>query len=339
MVALLSLKITKSNGGLITNLYRKKTATNSLLHHSSFHPDHLKTGIPVGQFIQIKRNCTLQEDFHKNASELTGRLRNRGYPRKTISNAYIRARDWRREDLLTTKNRTSEFHLGVVTTYNNQWSEILAILSKNWNILRAEPRLRPLISEKPTLIAKRARNLKDSLSNSHFKRPTRPLGRGSKLNGSYPCGSCSVCPLLPASREFMHPTSAKKFPLRNYINCRSRNVVYALICLCRKIYVGQTTQELRKRTQQHLSSITNAGTHFSQGKTLSTVAAHFRNFHASKTRGLSVVGLDEVTTNIRGGDTIPELLRREARWIYYVGTRAPDGINKDLLFTGFYKNR
>ncbi|KAM4026021.1 uncharacterized protein ACNLHF_003977 isoform 2-T2 [Anomaloglossus baeobatrachus] len=44
-----------------------------------------------------------------------------------------------------------------------------------------------------------------------------------------------------------------------YYNCRTRNAVYVLICSCPKLYVGETTQEIRRRVQQHFSSINTAG--------------------------------------------------------------------------------
>ncbi|XP_071989322.1 uncharacterized protein [Engystomops pustulosus] len=40
-------------------------------------------------------------------------------------------------------------------------------------------------------------------------------------------------------------------------------------------YPKKTGQELRRRTQQHLSSITTAASDLTKGKTLSTVATHF----------------------------------------------------------------
>ncbi|KAM4034767.1 LOW QUALITY PROTEIN: uncharacterized protein ACNLHF_021456 [Anomaloglossus baeobatrachus] len=43
-----------------STLFHKPTSTNSLLHFSSFHPQHLKRGIPYGQF-RVKRNYCQSE--------------------------------------------------------------------------------------------------------------------------------------------------------------------------------------------------------------------------------------------------------------------------------------
>ncbi|XP_069616227.1 uncharacterized protein [Ranitomeya imitator] len=129
-IEFLDLRLSVSGTKIITSLYRKPTATNSLLHFTSFHPYHLKRGILKGQFYRVKRNCSRTEDFVEQSRKLTRRFHERGYPRKVVIKAFF--------------------------------------------------------------------------------------------------------------------------------NCKSRNLVYALVCPCPKIYVGQTTQELRRRIQQHFSNITTA---------------------------------------------------------------------------------
>ncbi|XP_077112541.1 uncharacterized protein LOC143767905 [Ranitomeya variabilis] len=208
-IEFLDLKLNLRDSKITTSLYRKPTATNSLLHFSSFHPQHLKEGIPKGQFYRVKRNCTQQEDFLKHSRDLTSRFRERGYPKKIIPRAYF--------------------------------------------------------------------------------------------------------------------------------NCKTKNLVYALICPCLKVYVGQTTQELRKRIQQHFSNITTAKRDKIKGKTLTSVASHYLLEHNSLWNGTRILGLDKVPINIRGGNITSELLRRESKWIFDLNCVAPLGLNEDLLFTGFYK--
>ncbi|XP_069624214.1 uncharacterized protein [Ranitomeya imitator] len=208
-VEFLDLKLYPGDGYVQTTLYRKPTAVNSLLHFSSFHPQHLKKGIPKGQFYRIRRNCSTQEDFRKHSQDLTQRFKNRGYPRKMA--------------------------------------------------------------------------------------------------------------------------------VKSYFNCKSRNLVYALICPCPKTYVGQTTQELKRRIQQHLSNITTAKRDLEKGKTLTSVASHFLSTHNSQSKGIKIVGLESVPSDIRGGDITLELLRRESKWIFNLNSQTPSGLNEDMLFTGFYK--
>lgn len=113
-------------------------ATNNLLHFSSFHPFHLRKGLPVGQYLHVRCNCTRPVDFQRNARDLSDRLQNREYPKRVISRAYQRARSSKREDLLTTKVRIPDKTLRFITQYNNQWDQLRNILVKHWGILRSD---------------------------------------------------------------------------------------------------------------------------------------------------------------------------------------------------------
>lgn len=115
------------------------------------------------------------------------------------------------------------------------------------------------------------------------------------------------------------------------------NVVYGIECPCRKIYVGQTSQELRRRIQQHFSNISLARRDQQQDKTLTTVASHYLPNHVGKYDKTKIIGLDQLRSTIRGGDLTPALLRSESRWIYRLNSVAPGGLKEDLHLTGFYK--
>ncbi|XP_069598891.1 uncharacterized protein [Ranitomeya imitator] len=229
-VDFLDIKLSIENSKIACNLFRKATATNSLLHYESFHPQHLKNGIPKGQFLRLRRNCSTNTDFLGQAKDLTRRFKQRGYPQRVISKAFQLARGQDRSSLLEKKVRS-----------------------------------------------------------------------------------------------------------REYFNCRSRNLVYAILCGCPKIYVGQTSQELKRRMQQHLSNIAMASRDQKRNKTLSSVAAHFLEKHQGLPVGFKVMGLESVSTNIRGGNITNALLRCESKWIYKLQSCTPRGLNEDLLFTGFYK--
>ncbi|XP_069599281.1 uncharacterized protein [Ranitomeya imitator] len=219
-----------TNSGIVSSLFRKTTATNSLLHYTSFHPHYLKKGIPKGQFLRLRRNCSTDTDVLQQSKDLLCRFKKRGYPGRAISGAFQHALQQDRSNLLTKKIRPREF-----------------------------------------------------------------------------------------------------------FTCRSRNIIYAIFCDCPKIYVGQTTQELRRQTQQHLSNISTARRDRERKKVLTSVAMHFLDVHQGNTSGFKVMGLESVRTNIRGGDITNNLLRCETKWIFNLKSLAPQGLNEEMLFTGFYK--
>ncbi|XP_056425824.1 uncharacterized protein LOC130367430 [Hyla sarda] len=93
--------IYKDQGGYLqTDLYRKTTAANTLLHASSAHPQHLTRNIPVGQFLRDRRLCSTEGDFEKQAEDLKTRFKERGYSGRCIRRAYNRAKNSNRTDLL-----------------------------------------------------------------------------------------------------------------------------------------------------------------------------------------------------------------------------------------------
>lgn len=56
---------------LNSKLYRKSTAAaNSLLHAERFHPRALVRGIPIGQYLRVRRNCCTERDFEVEAKNL-----------------------------------------------------------------------------------------------------------------------------------------------------------------------------------------------------------------------------------------------------------------------------
>lgn len=78
-------------GILSSSLYRKRTAGNTILHASSFHPTNLISSIPYSQYLRIKRNCTDEIKFKQEADLLRDRLLNRGYSHRVLKRAYNRA--------------------------------------------------------------------------------------------------------------------------------------------------------------------------------------------------------------------------------------------------------
>ncbi|XP_056413371.1 uncharacterized protein LOC130356211 isoform X2 [Hyla sarda] len=244
-VEFLDIQLTVADGRLETKLFRKLTATNSLLHFTSFHPSHTLSGIPTGQFLRVKRNCSNNQDFREQCNELTSRFNQKGYPKKIISRAYRRAQTTDRKNLLLPNSNTKpkvDETLRFVSTYNNQWGRIKDILTDNWNILLSDARVRAVIPERPLLVSRRAPNLKDLFTRSHFQKPTRQTGTGTRYVGSFPCGNCNICQYMTPTRTFLNPLDGREYKLKKYVNCKSTQVIYAIICPCRKVYIGTPTE-------------------------------------------------------------------------------------------------
>ena len=81
-VNFLDTKITIENGHLITNLYTKPTDAFLYLNTKSNHPKHIKTNIPKGQFIRVRRICSKHTYFLRNCAILSTFFEKRGYNSK-----------------------------------------------------------------------------------------------------------------------------------------------------------------------------------------------------------------------------------------------------------------
>ncbi|CAJ0939008.1 unnamed protein product [Ranitomeya imitator] len=164
----LDLRILTEGNRLVTDLFCKPTATNSLLQYQSFHPQHTRMGIPTGQFLRVRRNCTTDECFRQQSSDLTVRFQQRGYPRRVISKAFQRAQTLNQASLLTPCPRPQDSTVRFITEYSTNRNQVRHILIKNWDILTTDSQTSTFVSSRPLMTAKRAPNLRDILTRSHF---------------------------------------------------------------------------------------------------------------------------------------------------------------------------
>ncbi|XP_075707672.1 uncharacterized protein LOC142742112 isoform X2 [Rhinoderma darwinii] len=92
-------------GFLHSDVFRKETSVNALLHSSSSHPSQTIQAIPIGQFLRIRRICSSDSLFERQANDLKDRFLERGYSMRSIKKAYQRAKRTPRDDLLFPKKR------------------------------------------------------------------------------------------------------------------------------------------------------------------------------------------------------------------------------------------
>ncbi|XP_075132018.1 uncharacterized protein LOC142204604 [Leptodactylus fuscus] len=97
------LQWSSPEGFISTDVFRKKTSTNALLHASSSHYYKIKQAIPTGQFLRLKRICSSDFQFEEQAADLMNRFRARGYSNKDIKKGYLRAKHTPLSSLLVSK--------------------------------------------------------------------------------------------------------------------------------------------------------------------------------------------------------------------------------------------
>lgn len=117
----------------MTKTFCKETAANTLLLATSHHPRSLVQGIPVGQFLKTKRNCSREDDFETEAQELYGSFRERGYSHKCIRRAKKIAIQAERKDLNKTRSMRPKTQqqapIRIISKYRAQWNQVKSMLS------------------------------------------------------------------------------------------------------------------------------------------------------------------------------------------------------------------
>ncbi|KAJ1205904.1 hypothetical protein NDU88_001325 [Pleurodeles waltl] len=86
-IQFLDVEVTVENGLVHTNLYRKKTAGNSLLNARSAHPPNLIKSIPYGDLLKAQRICSTEEKYQQECLLMCSRFQERGYSSSIINQA------------------------------------------------------------------------------------------------------------------------------------------------------------------------------------------------------------------------------------------------------------
>jgi hypothetical protein len=69
---------------LYTTLYSKPTDTQSYVYCTSAHSHSTLNKSPFGQFLRIRRICTMDYDFDVESNNMIRQYIRRGYPRKLL---------------------------------------------------------------------------------------------------------------------------------------------------------------------------------------------------------------------------------------------------------------
>jgi len=133
-----------------------------------------------------------------------------------------------------------------------------------------------------------------------------------------PCGSnkCLTCKAIQNQDKFESYTHNKTYPILTNSNCNSQNLIYLITCsLCDKQYVGETSNPLRTRLNQHRSDI--------KTKKPTSIALHF-NSEEHSYQNLQIVPIEIIDPR---QDSVEYRRNREFYWQRTLGTIFPLGLN------------
>ena len=274
------------NNIIKTKLYKKPTDRKQYLHFKSCHPEHIKKAIPYSQALRYKRIITDQDILNHELNNLKFAFISRDYPKKLIETQLNKIKDVDRESLLiyqTTEHKKSKFleylkgrsFLPLITNYNNNIgkNKFKKEFESAWiNFTQSTP-LNSLIfnNELPQIVFKRGKTIGNHLLSTKFNDAADIDSDtinilASLLNEnndtSYTSSKCNhpkclCCDSIVESNSFQDTTKLNTFFINNNFNCNSTNIIYHITCLkCNKAYVGQTSNKLKDRLNNHRSNIT-----------------------------------------------------------------------------------
>ena len=322
-----TVKLDKSRH-IITTLYNKPTDTHLFLHHTSAHPDNIMKKGPYGQYLRIRRICSLDSDFIHNADKLTEYYLKRGYPLKKLRKHFQKVSKFTQKELLDANITVPKPTPPVmVTQFNPQNPLIKNFIHKNWNIIEHCEELKQSFTQKPLIGFRRLPNLRDILTSNKISfPPSLPSSVTEKPKVCTRLGKCTYCPKLTKISMFTSHHTGKQHKCINLhskplITCEISNIVYLIQCTkCGKQYIGETGRPFRNRIYEHIASVKN------NKKTETPVSKHFHSEHHNHNNmRFSVIQWLGTTINPQ----TQEVRRaKELSFIWELPTINPIGINQ-----------
>lgn len=352
----LDLDLQIEEGSIISKTHFKPSAGNSYLHAKSHHHPKWIRNIPHGQFCRLKKTCTKKSDYEKQGSIVKKKFLEKGYEESLIKQAFYKY--WTQYDehpsvtmameanKTSGNKRTTDSNISnpirFSTQYNTKAFDIQRAIEKNWNILKQDPILNPVLPPKPVVVFRKSKDLRSLIAPSRVRKPQNqtktPTGNWASIfdqKGNYKCGTknCGACAFMAHRKKEIMGSDGQYHKIKQFINCGTSYVVYGLICPCGLLYVGRTIRPLRTRFSEHKCSIINSNTyHQSKNKKCHSysVPRHFRECHNSNPTGIKVFGIEAIKKDADNGRRFRRLCKQESFWIFTLGSLVPDGMNEDL---------
>ena len=169
-----------------SKLYKKPTDTNSILHYSSYHPEHTKANIIQTQALRYRLLTTDDKILKKDLNKLKRNFLERGYPSSLITENTRKIENLKQFHCLYNKNLKNKHpfkykpkcknnkNLPFIIKYCEHFTLIQKILSKHWSTIQRDDELKKIYPKKPFVVYKRNKNIKDLLTKTRFSKIELP---------------------------------------------------------------------------------------------------------------------------------------------------------------------
>lgn len=336
----LDVMVTLKEGHIHTNIYKKSTDIDNTIPQHSHHPPGVFKGVVTGHLTRIKRITSDPEVQKKVEQEALEGYKAHGYPENLLKAATKAVESKTRDDLLAPKQYEKTQKFIFKSQYGQHTNLVKNCMRKYWGLITADPSLRGVFPEPPTVISSRGRSIGDIIIRSDVAPPKKPQTTqtllGTRKQGTFPCLKCSCCSTVIKGAELPHPTKKQPISIKDYHTCDSTGVIYLLKCPCGLAYVGQTTRAVRTRITEHRSVIrsflANPNKKIGEKTKETGVARHFveKNHKISELRWQVI---EKVYGESNKEALKSKLLRREVFWIHRLETMQPNGMNEECRYS------
>lgn len=324
------------DGNIFSKTHFKPSGGNSYLHAKSNHHPRWIQNVPFGQFCRLRRTCTKKEDYLEQSKLLMQKFSEKGYEANHIESAFSKYLALYDDPSNNDSNNTEPRHQTTPVTqqacfstqYTSKAFEIQSIIKKNWNILKHDPVLGKTLPDHPNIVFRKPQDLRSLIAPSRVKtstsKPTNSWATIFDQKGCYRCGikNCGTCMYMWHRKKTVVGRDGKIHPIKQFINCGTEYVVYGIVCPCGRLYVGRTQRPMRVRIGEHKCGIINLRDKY-------PVPRHFVEVHQGDPAGMKVFGIESIGRELDIGRRYQRLCKREAFWIFTLGSLAPGGLNED----------
>lgn len=302
------------------------------LNFSSAHPNHTFSGNVYAQSLRLRRIINSQERLQTRLNELADCFKEADYPQKMVSDITTKVlhldRDISIKQVTVTANKDK---IRVVSTYEAD-STIVAVVKKSEEVFKQTPSFCNHRGPLFDFVKNVGPNIKSKINDLKHQ------ALGTKKGGLVKCNGpgCKCCRMLltEASTVVNH----KKIKLAHG-SCKTYNVCYLGLCnICDKSYTGRTVDPLHIRVNGH---------RYWYREVLKKAAANDLQRLDASNNDLYSVGLHlYLEHGLRDSNDFDKHFKfailevvnpsdieaKEYKWMHYLNTFQPIGINSEYPF-------
>ena len=313
----------------------KPTNTQQYVHASSAHPSGTGRGIIKGELLRYLRTNSNEATFQTHREKHVENMKKRGYRQETIDESIRGIKFPDRLKTLASKPHAGDERLTFTTTYSPHLPthRLRRLLVKHWHLIEKSPLLSRLFPNRPTVACRTHKSIRKQLTRARLEdskivykidrdltllcEPLPALNAPPLIKRC--SNNCLTCRALD-TKPYIKSTSKGTYhnlKITNTISCKTRNVIYVIICTrCKVQYAGMTTQPLHNRFRNHLREMfTKRPANWVQTRLYRHVQ---QNHH---------IPSDIQVQPVESTEDQRSLKKRESAWIKALRTIEPYGLN------------